>query len=292
MPLDTQLAMWNSFSAQAMLLPYLDQAPLFNALNFCLSPLDNDNSNTTGVFRVLSTFICPSDTNAGVGHQDINNYAASFGATTDDLYDWNNTGPALETNLQVPHGSSGMFTFGIPYGLRDCTDGASTTIAYSEWLVGDGRGTYYGNQDPGSTYRGNGIMTVTGNAPTYPNAFQNSMAVLAGLQSCTTQFRAAAITIDYKGWYWAMGSSGFSMFNTIQTPNDNRFAFGVCRFGGTPNDWPDNSTFVGAQSAHPEGVNTLMSDGGVRFIKDSIARNVWWSLGTRNGGEVIASEAY
>jgi len=291
-PLNSQLAMWNSFSAQACLLPYLDQAPLYAALNFSLSPLDYDSSNTTVVYRVVSTFICPSDTNAGVGHQDINDYAASFGATTDDLYDWDISSVGLQTNLQVPHGSSGLFTFGISYGLRDCTDGASSTVAYSEWVVGDGRGTYYGNQDPGSTYRGNGFLTATGNNPAYASAFQNSTAVLAGLQSCANQFEAAAITIDYKGWYWAMGASGFSMFNTIQTPNDRTFSFGACRFGGTPNDWPDNSTFVGAQSSHPGGVNTLMGDGSLRFVKDSISRHVWRSLGTRRGGEVISADDY
>jgi prepilin-type processing-associated H-X9-DG protein len=198
----------------------------------------------------------------------------------------------LQTNLQIPHGSSGLFTFGIAYGLRDCADGTSSTVAYSEWVVGDGRGTYYGNQDPGSTYRGNGFLTATGNNPAYADAFQNSTAVLAGLQACATQFEASAITIDYKGWYWAMGASGFSMFNTIQTPNDRTFPFGVCRFGGIPNDWPDNATFVGAQSSHPGGVNTLMGDGSVRFIKDSIMRRVWWSLGTRNGGEIISADDY
>ena len=91
---------------------------LYAALNFSLSPLAYDGSNTTVVFCVVSTFICPSDSNAGPGHQDINDYAASFGTTTDDLYDWDNAGPALDTNLQVPHGSSGLFTFGITYGLR------------------------------------------------------------------------------------------------------------------------------------------------------------------------------
>jgi prepilin-type N-terminal cleavage/methylation domain-containing protein/prepilin-type processing-associated H-X9-DG protein len=291
-PLDMQLAMWNSFSAQASLLPYLDQAPLYGSLNFSLSPLDYDGSNTTVVFRVVPTFICPSDTNAGAGRQNINNYAASFGTTTDDLYDWGDSGPGLATNFQIPHGSSGLFSFGVAYGIRDCTDGTSNTVAYAEWLVGDGRGTYYGGQDPGSTYRGNGIMNANGNNPAYASAFQNSSAVMAGLQSCATQFEAAAITIDYKGWYWAMGSTGFSMFNTVQVPNDAAFPFGVCRFGGTPNDWPDNSTFVGAQSAHPGGVNALMGDGSVRSVKDSVTRRVWWSLGTRRGGEIISSEDF
>jgi prepilin-type N-terminal cleavage/methylation domain-containing protein/prepilin-type processing-associated H-X9-DG protein len=292
LPLNTQLAMWNSFSAQASLLPYLEQGPLYSALNFSLSPRDYEGTNTTVVYRVVGTFLCPSDTNAGAGHQNINSYAASFGTTTDDLYDWADSGPALGTNYQIPHGSSGLFTFGIAYGVRDCVDGMSNTIAYAEWLVGDGRGTFYGGQDPGSTYRGNGIMTATGDSPAYASAFQNSSAVMAGLQSCARQFEASAITIDYKGWYWSMGSTGFSMFNTVQLPNDAAFPFGVCRFGGTPNDWPDNSTFVGAQSAHPGGVNVLMGDGSTRFVKDTVTRRVWWSLGTRRGNEIISADAY
>ena len=45
-------------------------------------------------------------------------------------------------------------------------------------------------------------------------------------------------------------------------------------------------------SFHAGGVNTLMTDGSVRFIKNSIAQNIWWGLGTRNGGEVISSDRY
>ncbi len=289
-PLSSQLAMWNSFSGQAMMLGYLEQAPIYNALNFSLSPLDNNSSNSTGVYRIIATFLCPSDPNSGSGKQNINNYAASLGTTTDDLYDWTDSATAF--NFQQPHGSAGMFTFGKAYGMRDCTDGTSNTIAFSEWLVGDGRGTYYGNQTPGSTYRGNMIMNATGNNPTYRDAFQNPQAVLAGLQSCTTQFQSSTTTADYKGWYWAMGSSGFSMFNTVQTPNDSVYRFGLCRFSGTANNWPDNSTFIGAASHHPGGVNTLMSDGSVRFVKDSVARNTWWALGTRAGGEVLSADSY
>jgi prepilin-type processing-associated H-X9-DG protein len=45
-------------------------------------------------------------------------------------------------------------------------------------------------------------------------------------------------------------------------------------------------------SYHPGGVNLLMGDGSVRFIKDSIALNVWRGLSTRNGGEVLSGDAY
>jgi hypothetical protein len=35
-----------------------------------------------------------------------------------------------------------------------------------------------------------------------------------------------------------------------------------------------------------------MTDGSVRFIKDSVNLVTWWSLGTINGGEVISSDSY
>jgi hypothetical protein len=36
----------------------------------------------------------------------------------------------------------------------------------------------------------------------------------------------------------------------------------------------------------------MMGDGSVRFIKDSVSQNAWYSLGTRNSGEVLSSDSY
>ena len=43
---------------------------------------------------------------------------------------------------------------------------------------------------------------------------------------------------------------------------------------------------------HPGGVNCAFADGSVHFIKNSIAPQTWWALGTRNVGEVVSSDAY
>ena len=48
----------------------------------------------------------------------------------------------------------------------------------------------------------------------------------------------------------------------------------------------------GASSRHSGGVNTLMADGSVRFVKGSVAKETWWAIGTRANGEVISSDAY
>ena len=45
-------------------------------------------------------------------------------------------------------GCVGMFGWAVSYGVQHCTDGTSNTVAYAEWLVGDGKAP------TGSHYRG------------------------------------------------------------------------------------------------------------------------------------------
>jgi prepilin-type processing-associated H-X9-DG protein len=47
-----------------------------------------------------------------------------------------------------------------------------------------------------------------------------------------------------------------------------------------------------ATSLHPGGVNAAFGDGSVKFVKDTISMQTWWSLGTRSGGEVISADSY
>jgi prepilin-type processing-associated H-X9-DG protein len=42
-----------------------------------------------------------------------------------------------------------------------------------------------------------------------------------------------------------------------------------------------------ARSRHPGGVNLMLGDGSVRYIRNSISLTVWQALGTMNGGESL-----
>jgi prepilin-type N-terminal cleavage/methylation domain-containing protein/prepilin-type processing-associated H-X9-DG protein len=86
------------------------------------------------------------------------------------------------------------------------------------------------------------------------------------------------------------------MFNGYTPPNSKfpDYASGGCQYpyltnppcvGKTP-------TFNAARSYHAGGVNGLMSDGSVKFFKDSISIPIWRSLSTTQGNEVVSSDSY
>jgi prepilin-type processing-associated H-X9-DG protein len=59
-----------------------------------------------------------------------------------------------------------------------------------------------------------------------------------------------------------------------------------------PFDQQAKPSLYGAGSSHPGGFNCGFADGSVRFIKNSIDKSVFKALITRNGGEVIANDAF
>ncbi|QEH34871.1 Type II secretion system protein G precursor [Aquisphaera giovannonii] len=297
-PLNTDWALWNSWSAQGLMLGYMEQTPIYNAINFSFGPYpvnQYSNINATASNAIIASFLCPSDPFAASGGDQsagggcINSYAASFGATAGNGSGWSDN--VLPQNHQPPTGTSGMFAYALSYGIESATDGSSNTIAFAEWLVGDGRGA------SGSRYRGNMEMNDGSGTPSILNAQTNMPAILTALQGCISKFQNepntnAANVSDYKGWRWALGAYGFGSFNTIQLPNDKQYNVGGCRDGSGNQAWADGGWTIGAASAHPGGCNVLFADGSSHFVKDTVARNIWMSLGTRNGGEVVSADSY
>jgi prepilin-type N-terminal cleavage/methylation domain-containing protein/prepilin-type processing-associated H-X9-DG protein len=296
-----QIAVWNSWSAQAMMLGYLEQAPVYNAINFswgCFPGSPANGVNQTAANISLAMFLCPSDPNAGPGQNadtsngggSLNSYAACFGTdATGGDYAWNNTSD--QYYHQDPMGSPGLFAYGISYGVQACTDGTSNTVAFAEWLVGDGKGP------SGSHYRGNIEMNDGTSITGLQNVQTNPQLTLTSLQQCATKFQNepfsnSATVTDYKGWRWSIGCYGFAAFNTIQTPSDSQYATGGCQNGSTNEAWANGAWSIGAASAHPGGANVLLGDGHVTFIKSSVSRQTWWNMGTKAGGEVISSDQY
>ncbi len=176
-------------------------------------------------------------------------------------------------------------------GSRDTIDGTSNTVAFSEALVSNG-GSTASAASISNTWPGNSVQNVSGagGAAQQYDANANPAAITTGLNACNTAFANRSGINNLRGIFWEVGSLGMTMFNTIVTPNSTQYRWGDCRFtsGGYPND----ATFANTSSNHPGGVNVLMADGSVRFIKNTINQLTWWSLGTKGNGEIISSDAY
>jgi prepilin-type N-terminal cleavage/methylation domain-containing protein/prepilin-type processing-associated H-X9-DG protein len=294
---------WDSWSGHALMLAQLEQSTMYNAINFNLG---NNKPNSYGYYvnstvtgMRVSAFLCPSDANAGSlsvlrtadNREDVLDvsYVASTGTTTNSP---NNT---ATTNPWATMGSTGLFWWYRSYGIQNVTDGTSNTVAFSEGLVSNFGGSNAGSVDDSAmstNYGGTsttGISGACGTAQQY-DANQNPAAVIAGLQACTTAIQNRQGLNNTRGIFWEVGSLGMTMFNTIATPNATQYNWGDCRCtgGGYPND----ATFANANSNHPGGVNALMADGSVRFVKNAINQATWWALGTRANGEVISSDSY
>jgi prepilin-type N-terminal cleavage/methylation domain-containing protein/prepilin-type processing-associated H-X9-DG protein len=256
---------WANWSAQAQMLSYMEQRAIYNTINFnyCATGGTAGVINATAYNTRVASFVCPSDGQAGASN--TNSYHGSYGTTT---------------KPQSKQGT-GVFAFRVSFGLRDCLDGSSSTVAFSEGLVGNGANV---------PRRGNGVNGVSGGS-TYVDAWQNPNAVISGLSACTAAWQSGSNIRNYHGQRWGLGNTGHTLFNTIVTPNAKQYPWSQCRYGcGTCN--VDGSEFDNAQSYHSGGVNALMADGSVHFVKDSVARNVWWALGTRANNEVLSQGTY
>jgi prepilin-type N-terminal cleavage/methylation domain-containing protein len=275
---------WGTWSANALMLGYLEQMPLYNAANFSWAVAMGPGwpMNSTVSLSILNNFICPSDGMSPVSPQGTqwlgmtNNYFASIGVTTSYPSNGTTTGP---------------FTQGAAsFGLQSITDGSSNTIAYGESLIGDGTVELVKWRDGPSTAArpagGGGFQDATGQL----------QAVLTDLQTCTTAFanphpdNATGVN-NLKGFRWADDMGGKTLFNTIVPPNSNTYTWTWCALANVNNNAYDGQ-YQNSNSNHPGGANFLSCDGSVHFIKSSIAMSTYWALGTKAGGEVLSSDSY
>jgi prepilin-type processing-associated H-X9-DG protein len=236
-------------------------------------------SNATGFQTFLTTLLCPTDsppeliTVSGVQFA-THNYDLNVGSAYPVLQ---NPGPPFTTSANGPFYENANVT------PARVTDGLSNTAAVSETIRSTSSSTYL--TDP------KGVFLVTGNNSTTGPALTSDAdyaSLCLSLPASTTQFQAT------KGVRWHYGAPGHSLYNHLRVPND---PMPDCR-GGLPHStrsdplWTFLSLNVATRSKHPGGVNTLMADGHVQFMKNSINVLIWQGLGSMNGGEIISADAY
>src|SRR5262249_28709901 len=138
-----------------MLLPYLDQAPLYNAINFSLPIWGQMAAGRTIAGTQLPILACPSDPavvwaqGASRGQFGVTCYSGSEG------YDW-------WTRNADPLG--GVFTFKYNTRISDITDGTSNTIALAETNAA-------GYKNGGHLRNGTGVVRVSAGEAVFRPAF-------------------------------------------------------------------------------------------------------------------------
>jgi len=263
------------------MLPFIEQTALWNAYNVGAVACNGNGcqlyeANTTVFNTQIAAFLCPSDGperavsmtsylgNVGGPHQ-LSPFSGTFVPTPSD--EWLTAG-----TVTVKMGS--------------ITDGTSNTALFSESLTGTTNPTLV---FPGKTAKSRRTHFP---APGMSNREATAAGAQANVAACQSIPVSTPGSSSEKGdWFRAFPFYiNFCVYNHMGTPNsiacsssetgaDN--TWGLDYFGSSP-----------PSSNHPGGVNLVLADGSVRFIKDTVDQATWWALGSRNGGEVIGSDQY
>ncbi len=247
----------------SMILPYMEQQPLYNSINFNLSVAFHDNDTCS--LTALNVHLCPSDfgpsvvpvfedppdpANPGsfsashiVDTLSRGNYVGMYGIGEICAQSGANDSP--NNNGAGPLGQhAGIFYRNSPTRIAAVTDGTSNTIMCGE--------------------RSHNLSYVTWVA----RSIDGWLGKTSPLEGGTDQFNPS----PEECWTQIMGPAGLEDGNrTINNPEAH-----------VEDYW----------SMHPGGANMLFADGSVHFLKSSISPISWRALATRAFGEVLSADSY
>jgi prepilin-type N-terminal cleavage/methylation domain-containing protein/prepilin-type processing-associated H-X9-DG protein len=298
----TALNDWGSWSAHAMLLPYMEQNTIYSNANFyyIMRGRVGEAQNTTATTAVISSLLCPSSGRPkGTWYSQPwpgNNYFASTGSSVM----WLGAGDPNTGSLSF--GPNGPFACGgSVIGLRDVTDGSSNTIGFGEWRTGDYDDSKNNIQDiagqTGTPFGGSSrdSSAATANFPAGANylaPFLQACQACLAANSCPSHTGgnpgAPYTQFSFVGRLWSEGIYAHGLGNIVVPPNS---PYPYCQIESGDSD-VDSSGVFGLTSYHPGGANVAMLDGSVRFLKNTVAYVPFWAIGSIAGNEQISADAY
>ncbi len=263
----TATLLWhNSWGVTSRLIPFMEQGPMYNSINF--TNKTSNASNATVVASTLTILLCPSEPNqqrytsaTGTSTYGVSNYGWCAG-------DWYVYGGMGYPGAPL---SRGAFTVNVSRTLAAITDGLSQTVVASEGKVQ----TPVAGNCFGSVSSGSMLFPPLTNPNAIPDP-NSSMPIIQAIYSSCLQRG----TIGHTDWTYA--NSIYDGFTTALPPNTKVLvAPGIDLDVNTEDENNGGPTYaaVTARSYHPGGVNCLLCDGSVRFIKNSINWVTWRLLG-------------
>lgn len=263
-------------SGRAMLLPFLEQAPLWemivaapgqggDPMNLALaSPIPGE----------MEVFSCPSSSLPPMVDRQPH---ASYVFCVGDQLDFGGGVEDFPNQMMT----RGVFGWRKCFSVRDVLDGTSNTIAMAERDLGN----------PGNPRDILGrVAAVTATSPA---------DCLATSASGLYHHAKVGVLRELMSERWASGHPFYSVFMTAVPPNGPSCAASAPPSGKSVGGW------FTASSRHTGGVQVLMCDGAVRFVNDTIyigdlkatepdkatlnsSYGVWGALGTMAGAETIS----
>jgi prepilin-type N-terminal cleavage/methylation domain-containing protein/prepilin-type processing-associated H-X9-DG protein len=194
--------------------------------------------------------------------------------------------------LQPAFGYNSSGTGPSLVSIGSMTDGTSNTILMSEIRQG-------ANDDP----RGIGWIASVGGTATFmsrfaPNGGSDYLFTMSGSSQCPWCAAAAAAVLSNSD----LGQASVGVDNLVSfgSPGPGSSPAGALTPGGLCDNQPvpcwnanyEGETYVGSRSRHPGGVNSLFSDGSVKFMRNTINQWVWVNLGSIAGGEVVSADQF
>jgi len=270
----TDVIWTNSLGAHPRILPFAEQGNLFDTFNFSVEMYSPPNSTATSSF--VGILVCPSEPDQSFTHPvggEMN--VCNYGFVSGDWFVWDGPGSRRKNRS----------AFGPNQARRwsEFKDGLSQTLLLAE---GKAFQDYY--RDCSTT----GLTNIN-NPDQIPPPEADPYTVAPeylGQGGCA--FRAGGHT------EWVESGVHHAGITTAWPPNKQIR-------GGPNNEFMDldlNSrrekiggvtyAAITSRSYHPGGVNALLADGSVRFVKETIEGRIWRALGSVAGGEVISADAY
>lgn len=310
----------NGASILILVLPYLEQANLYNQFDFN-QDVSIAAANYTARIQEVKFFLCPSDGQVGGKPQGgkapaglstatpagRSNYLGNIGTTayvrsTDGarvgIFQYQLQANSCAASNNIP--SSALCGSNVTTRVRitDVSDGTSNTCLFSETK----RSTVQGSQGPcgqgtGDNYNLTNVYKIP--SPTNDTIQTGTEPGWGWYDPRTgpTDGEAPGQNTVFSGPYYHCNSWDYGPTQAVRFRGCQYFTdlppmqmyshtvppnYSGYDCGNTLN----TAIHAAARSYHSGGVNVCMCDGSVRFISNSIAEPTWRALGTRSGGEV------